>query len=360
MRQSSSNDRFWEASPGKINCSGQENGEEVQIIEPVDDLLHSRSQDNDRVGMDGDRRGILKKNKNHKYLASYCHQIAKARNGKFISSLNLEDRVRISDLTEWECEQGHIWKTRFHNIIYDKCWCPICKGLEAGNRKRLTKQQIYQRLNHLEYRLADNIENYDNANEKVVFKHVVCGNLFESSLHTIFSAKNSIHCPACSKHKVGSQDEAVSYAKTNGGKLVEWVEWNSAKSKWMCNKGHVWRASWSRIRRDKSWCGKCVQKFYKKEWTPVLMKKALNQYRKYDENKGFEFNLDLDFMIALSKSKCHYCDRPATGADRKSNFKGHTKENCVASCLRCNWVRGDWLSYETMIQVGELLKKIDP
>jgi hypothetical protein len=67
-----------------------------------------------------------------------------------------------------------------------------------------------------------------------------------------------------------------------------------------------------------------------------------------------------EFVIKAKNTKCHYCDRQASGLDRVKNSEGHTKANCVPACVRCNWVRGSWLSYETMLEVGNLLKRIDP
>jgi 5-methylcytosine-specific restriction endonuclease McrA len=45
-----------------------------------------------------------------------------------------------------------------------------------------------------------------------------------------------------------------------------------------------------------------------------------------------------------------------SGIDRKDNEKGYTEENCVPCCKRCNGIKGEWLSYEEMLEVGGLLK----
>ena len=65
-----------------------------------------------------------------------------------------------------------------------------------------------------------------------------------------------------------------------------------------------------------------------------------NAYKQYDNKKGFENDIDADFLVdVLFKNGCTYCGETnplLLGADRIDNKKGHTKDNCVCSCGRCN------------------------
>lgn len=88
--------------------------------------------------------------------------------------------------------------------------------------------------------------------------------------------------------------------------------------------------------------------------------KMLNQYKLKDNKKGFNYNLDIDFLLEAMKKSCVYCgNQKKIGLDRIDNDKGHIKENCVSCCYRCNITRGDQFSYEEMIRLGKTIKEID-
>lgn len=69
----------------------------------------------------------------------------------------------------------------------------------------------------------------------------------------------------------------------------------------------------------------------------------LKDCRSSDRKKGLEGNdLDRDFAEDLIRSGCHYCGdtQGRMTLDRIDNTKAHNRENVVASCLRCNYMRG--------------------
>jgi len=46
--------------------------------------------------------------------------------------------------------------------------------------------------------------------------------------------------------------------------------------------------------------------------------------------------------IALMKEPCHYCGSlDSCGLDRRDNTKGHSKDNVVPCCEKCNNILGD-------------------
>lgn len=82
-------------------------------------------------------------------------------------------------------------------------------------------------------------------------------------------------------------------------------------------------------------------------------------YLHYDKKRGFptDQNIDEDWIIEnIFGSSCIYCgesDWQKLGADRIDNTKGHTPDNCVCSCKKCNEKRGDRYTVEEFV----LLKK---
>ena len=87
----------------------------------------------------------------------------------------------------------------------------------------------------------------------------------------------------------------------------------------------------------------------------------LNAYRIRDYKRRLEFNISRDFLIdAIRNKTCHYCDTPQKiGLDRIDNNKGHTEDNEVPCCHRCNIARGNNFSVEEFLEIGKTIKKID-
>jgi hypothetical protein len=69
----------------------------------------------------------------------------------------------------------------------------------------------------------------------------------------------------------------------------------------------------------------------------------LHDARKADRKRGLTPAIDLEFVEMMIKQPCSYCGdqelRPTL--DRIDNKKGHTKDNVVSSCERCNYIRRD-------------------
>ena len=93
--------------------------------------------------------------------------------------------------------------------------------------------------------------------------------------------------------------------------------------------------------------------YIKKELT-----KKLNSYNQQDKTKNIHENTsnflydELIIKLVESKLKCYYCrediqiiydkklQQNQWTLDRINNFQGHTSENTVISCLKCNIKRG--------------------
>jgi hypothetical protein len=81
--------------------------------------------------------------------------------------------------------------------------------------------------------------------------------------------------------------------------------------------------------------------------------------RKSDRRYGRTFDLTRDFVEASLSLPCTYCGDVSNlmTLDRKDNELGHTNENCLPSCIRCNLLRGD-MPYEAWKMLSFVLKEV--
>jgi hypothetical protein len=282
------------------------------------------------------------------------------------------EKVTTDSVIQLKCDAGHLWSTKVTNLLYTKTWCKKCFDINIrGKSTRLSVQQVVEAFKQVGLTLAGAVV-YSGNDNPVLVQHT-CGHTFRYSVHrakTDFSNSRP-SCPKCSgllaRYKLNSQESASEYAQLKGGVLVSWAGKAATRSVWKCSNGHEWLAAWKTVHRDQSWCSKCRVRFGLgpriAERVPELTRRAsktLSGYSRYDKKNGLESDLTLDDILVAKQSKCTYCSRQATGMDRVDNDIGHTKANCVPACVRCNWVRGNYLSHGVMVQVGKLLMEIDP
>lgn len=62
------------------------------------------------------------RNSRRKYSIEYFHEFALKRGGKCLSTEYLQCKTMIKMI----CKNGHEWKTRADNIIYEQKWCALC------------------------------------------------------------------------------------------------------------------------------------------------------------------------------------------------------------------------------------------
>ena len=287
-------------------------------------------------------------------------ELAAQRGGRCLSEF-----VDMITPMKWECKEGHTWIVRPHSIVYQGNWCRQCAVIKRTNIKRLDIERVRQKALSSGYEVLD-MKNYKSVETAIELRHLICGTRIKRSLHAITSNRGN-PCPVCNGRSHLNETDARKYALEHKGALIAWGGKASTHSTWKCEKGHIWHGSWRRLAAEGSWCQKCRVPFFVKpnkhkrfDELTRLAKKSLSGYKRADEKKQMKFDLTLDDVKQAKKSKCQYCGREASGLDRIDNNLGHTKANCVPSCLRCNWVRGSFLSYEVMLQVGKLLREIDP
>lgn len=80
--------------------------------------------------------------------------------------------------------------------------------------------------------------------------------------------------------------------------------------------------------------------------------------RRDDRRKGFENDLTKPFIQEQIEKGCSYCGEQnlRMTLDRIDNSRGHTKNNVVPACLRCNYVRGN-MPYEAWVVVARGMKQ---
>jgi hypothetical protein len=83
-------------------------------------------------------------------------------------------------------------------------------------------------------------------------------------------------------------------------------------------------------------------------------------YKARDAKKCHEL-CDFDYKYMLNNiynSACVYCSsKEKLGADRIDNSRGHTKDNIVPACYRCNTMRQNHFTYEEMLKIGQFIKE---
>jgi hypothetical protein len=80
------------------------------------------------------------------------------------------------------------------------------------------------------------------------------------------------------------------------------------------------------------------------------------------QSRGLVWALTFEVFQDLIVQPCTYCGGAlpvaGSGIDRVDSSLGYTVENVTPCCGECNRVKSDVLTYEEMLQVGEVLKKI--
>lgn len=51
-------------------------------------------------------------------------KVAEIRGGKYLSNKTL----KVSEIAEWKCSNGHKWNAQVNNVVNLESWCPFCKN----------------------------------------------------------------------------------------------------------------------------------------------------------------------------------------------------------------------------------------
>jgi hypothetical protein len=240
------------------------------------------------------------------YLIQDARDIAISRNGKCISYEKEESQKHIKSCEGlvWQCTDGHIWKTRFANILRG-LWCPHCKIYWNEEKCRYILQNIYNKKFDKNSNVIPGFV-LDGYNEelKIAFEyngkqhyepiHFFGGIdrfikqidrderlrkecktrgifLIEISYKHSFSDEHLANyiCDYIGKEKVVIKWDSFynslsvvkilrKLAKNRGGELVSISYYGDRKHlRWKCNEGHEWLATPRTIKRG-CWCPVCA------------------------------------------------------------------------------------------------------
>ena len=81
-------------------------------------------------------------------------------------------------------------------------------------------------------------------------------------------------------------------------------------------------------------------------------------YRKSDRIKGYDHDIDINYVMEQLLKPCVYCGFHSTGLDRILNNLGHTIKNTVPACGSCNCARMDNFTHEEMLVIGKTIRKV--
>jgi hypothetical protein len=100
------------------------------------------------------------------------------------------------------------------------------------------------------------------------------------------------------------------------------------------------------------------------------MKKKYSALLIRAREKNLELNLTFEDFRRLKLDDCHYCgvselllkfycdvmgiNTPFMTIDRKDNNQGYTLQNCVTACFLCNKIKGNFFSYQEMVEIGKI------
>lgn len=84
--------------------------------------------------------------------------------------------------------------------------------------------------------------------------------------------------------------------------------------------------------------------------------------RSSDKKKGFDNDLNIDFVTSLIQRGCYYCETidDRMTLDRINNNIGHIKSNVNACCTRCNQIRLDmpYEAWEIIVPAVKTARKL--
>jgi hypothetical protein len=192
---------------------------------------------------------ICAKNK-QKNTIEDMRELARLQNGECLSTAYINYHTRLT----WKCSKGHIFETTPTQVKKGR-WCRECGEKRAGLSRRTSMEEIYAIASKYNGKCLS--ENY-NPPEKLKWECEL-GHIWDAGLDSV---KAGHWCPFCGwmkrDRKPVSLEEMRKLAANHGGKcLSEFYVNTDSKLKWMCEKGHIWEAIPSAIKKG-HWCPICA------------------------------------------------------------------------------------------------------
>ena len=180
-------------------------------------------------------------------------KIAENNGGRCLSTIY----VGIETKMLWQCKNSHMWEATL-NHTKNGSWCPKCSYIVRANNRKLENGLAVAKEISRKYNGECLSVKYTNNHTKMLWK---CekDHKWKATLHSI-KDKNS-WCKKCMIVGRKTKDDlkiVQQMAKDLGGKCL-CIEYTNSKIRvgWECDKGHVWEASISNIKKG-TWCPKCA------------------------------------------------------------------------------------------------------
>jgi len=202
--------RTWEATPANV-MSSNDCQQRTGKIRLTKEIVNERLADRGIVMLDG-----------------YEHQKVKAR---------------------FQCSQGHTWKAVPNNVLFGK-GCPKCGSISAANKKRLTVDDV---RNRLAGRGIDMVGEYVNSQTKTLFK---CNedHTWETTPNSVMGGRG---CPHCYEKNLPLTKDIVSARIADRGiTLLGDYMGAHVSTLFQCSEGHTWEARPNNIIQGKN-CPHC-------------------------------------------------------------------------------------------------------
>ena len=101
------------------------------------------------------------------------------------------------------------------------------------------------------------------------------------------------------------------------------------------------------------------REYYKRGSKEEIRKKRFSQMKSRAKYRRKNFNLDFDTFNLLLVSKCRYCGEDKSGTvDRIDSKIGYSKDNVVASCLKCNVMKNSLTVDEFVAHINSIYKHL--
>lgn len=190
------------------------------------------------------------------------HDLAKQRGFSFVGKFPKSTQCK----TEWMCNNGHTWSTRYQ-IIRQGFGCPFC----AGNAPKMERdyRQLARKFNLVWSKIFPK-----NVLTKTTWK-CLQGHTFDAAYHDVGAGHL---CPYCAGVAKKIERDYYSLAEKRSltwiGKFPENV---GVKTLWKCKNGHVLNRTYTSVKKAKQNCPQCY----------MCIPKTKNDYYTLANSKGF-------------------------------------------------------------------------
>ena len=172
------------------------------------------------------------------------------------------DIVKSDDVVELECDIGHKYSTKWHNVTSGR-ECSVC-----SNNKASTQESVQRKILEKGYTIEKPIEDFKNARSLVSVK---CkeGHVFSCSKKSLVRGQG---CPICAGVKLFTFEHVKFEIEKFGYTLLSDCYKNGkSKMEIKCDKGHVYLGCFGDFQQKKR-CPHCVPLIKEKECRAIVEK----------------------------------------------------------------------------------------